>query len=114
MSPDKVAYLDRLICETIETSKKAMELTQENSLQLAMLLEFSSSVRENLKNLNEQHAEDTQRGIDCRKDVEGMVASLRKEMGELRARLNYVLGGIAISGGVISIFIVSFIQHITK
>jgi hypothetical protein len=112
MSPERMTQQDKLLQRAIDTGQQAMELSAKNAEAIAGLIEFASSSKERLQRLDEESDQDTERGITCRLEVEKMISTLSEKVADLRARLNYVLGGIGALGLVWGILLGLFLKHL--
>jgi hypothetical protein len=112
MSPERMTQLDKLLQASIDASERAMELSVKNAEAIAGLAEFAAMTKDRLANLDEDADKDVDRGLQCRREVEGMIQTLRGSFSELKSRFNYVLGGIAVLGGLWLVVIGLFLKHV--
>lgn len=112
MSPERMTQLDRLLQSSIDAAHEAMELSVQNAQNIAGLLEFANATKERLSDLGEASEVDTERGLQCRKEVESMIGGVRQQIADLKSRFNYVLGGVAVVAGLWVALFLLFIKHI--
>ena len=112
MSPERMTQLDKLLQAAIDASERAMELSVRNAEAVAGLAEFAAATKERLACLDNDSDRDIERGIICRKEVEGMVNDVRERVGGLRSQFNRLLGGIAVLSSLWLILIGLFLQHV--